>query len=141
MVPEDLFKVCADGLILCKLINKAQPGVIFEKAINLKIKTVHHKVGSHVVVCGVRGVCMCVCMCARASFSKRPSISRLKRYVTRYVYIYIHIHTHLYMYLCIYIHIYLYIHTCTYINIYMYMYLHIHIYVHAYMYMYRYLHI
>jgi len=121
MVPEDLFKVCADGLILCKLINKAQPGVIFEKAINLKIKTVHHKVGSRVVVCGVRGVCMCVCMCARASFSKRPSISRLKRYVTRCVYVY--------TYTYIFIHVFMYIHTYIFIYTYMYIYRYLYIYV------------
>ena len=40
----DLFTVVSDGLVLCKLINKGQSGVIFEKAINFKIKTVHHKV-------------------------------------------------------------------------------------------------
>ena len=39
-----LFTVVSDGLVLCKLINKGQSGVIFEKAINFKIKTVHHKV-------------------------------------------------------------------------------------------------
>jgi hypothetical protein len=44
MKSEDLFTVVSDGLVLCKLINKAQSGVIFEKAINFKIKTVHHKV-------------------------------------------------------------------------------------------------
>ena len=44
MAAEDLFNVIADGLVLCQLINKAQPGIIFEKAINFKIKSVHHKV-------------------------------------------------------------------------------------------------
>mmetsp|Transcript_553 Transcript_553/g.1367 ORF Transcript_553/g.1367 Transcript_553/m.1367 type:complete len:737 (-) Transcript_553:90-2300(-) len=43
-VSGDLFKVIADGVLLCKLLNKTQPGIVFEKAINLKIKSVHHKV-------------------------------------------------------------------------------------------------
>mmetsp|Transcript_34114 Transcript_34114/g.59514 ORF Transcript_34114/g.59514 Transcript_34114/m.59514 type:complete len:627 (-) Transcript_34114:103-1983(-) len=33
---DDLFKSCVSGQLLCKLINCAVPGTIFEKAINLK---------------------------------------------------------------------------------------------------------
>lgn len=33
---DDLFKSCVSGQLLCKLINVAVPGTIFEKAINLK---------------------------------------------------------------------------------------------------------
>ena len=32
---EDLYEHCSDGVLLCKIINKAQPGTIFEKSINL----------------------------------------------------------------------------------------------------------
>ena len=32
---EDLYDKCRDSILLCKLINKAQPGTIFDKAINL----------------------------------------------------------------------------------------------------------
>lgn len=31
-----IFDVVTDGVILCKLVNKAVPGTIFEKAINKK---------------------------------------------------------------------------------------------------------
>ena len=33
---DDLYERCSDGVLLCKMINKAQPGTIFEKCINLK---------------------------------------------------------------------------------------------------------
>jgi plastin-1 len=33
---DDLFKSCVSGALLCKLINVAVPGTIFEKAINVK---------------------------------------------------------------------------------------------------------
>lgn len=32
---DDLYERCSDGVLLCKMINKAQPGTIFEKSINL----------------------------------------------------------------------------------------------------------
>ena len=31
---DDLYERCSDGVLLCKMINKAQPGTIFEKCIN-----------------------------------------------------------------------------------------------------------
>jgi len=44
---NDLFSAVSEGILLCRLIDKAQPGIVFEKAINRVIKTVHHKVENH----------------------------------------------------------------------------------------------
>jgi len=41
---DALFGAVGNGILLCKLINMTQPGIIFERAINLKIKGIHHKV-------------------------------------------------------------------------------------------------
>ena len=38
---ESLFAAMADGILLCKVINSAVPGTIFEKALNLKPKNQH----------------------------------------------------------------------------------------------------
>lgn len=40
---HDIFEAVGDGLILCKLINKAQPGTIDERAINKKKLTVFQR--------------------------------------------------------------------------------------------------
>lgn len=34
---DDLYDHCSDGVLLCKMINKAVPGTIFEKSINMPI--------------------------------------------------------------------------------------------------------
>ena len=34
---ENLFEAISSGILLCKMINKAQPGTILEKAINKKL--------------------------------------------------------------------------------------------------------
>lgn len=33
---ESIFELVGDGILLCKMINRAHPGTIFEKAINTK---------------------------------------------------------------------------------------------------------
>jgi plastin-1 len=38
---ESLFRAMADGVLLCKVINSAVPGTIFEKALNIKPKNQH----------------------------------------------------------------------------------------------------